>query len=272
MACSVLTVKGVRKYNDIEAMEFARIAGMTFIRLQHIKGASAAEYGVRGFQSAEVGIKTDREGGKHYEYELSKDRHSGEDCMGQRQLLFQPEKNTGILTADAPDTPFNRDLMVKCYFNNAQWRIVDPILDSEIRKQAEEFQKSIPDKPTEKEVISDQLNEIERLKAEKRALEQKLRINAAAEEAIKDRVTESKDDTTGTLKLTIAEEKKLKDEARKEIYEEMSGELKKIQDGKGKAWFASKEYKETFLPVIEQRYQKKLEGLYAKHSGAGGDN
>lgn len=272
MPCSLLVVRGIRKCNDIESMEFARIAGMTFIRLQHIKGAGVQEYGVRGFQSAEISIGTDRDGGKHYKYTLTKDHFTGEDCMGQRQLIFTPEKHTGMLTADIPDTPYNRRKLVVCYFNNAQWRIVDPILDAEIRRAAEEFQKSIPEGPSKEKVIKTQADEIAELREQKRALEEKLQIHNATEEAIREASTPSEDDKLGSLKLTKADEKKLRDAAKKEIYAEHKGAIEGLQKSKGKAWFASKEYRETIAPLVEVRYQQKLEGMYAEHSGVVGNN
>ena len=272
MACSLIVVNGEKKVSNEIALEFARIAGLRFIKLQHIKGAGKAEYGIRGFQSVVVMVADDREGGKHYKYELSKDKYSGEDCMGQRQLLFSPEKHTGMLTADLPDTPFNRKILKKVYFNNAQWRIVDPILDAEIRRNAEEFQKSLPNKPSREQVIGSQQDEIERLKADKRALEEKLKMNAAAQDAIRESATESSDDKLGALKLSKADEKKLRDEAKKETYAEMADAIKKLQDEKGSAWYSTKEYRETIAPVVEIRYQKKLEDLYDKHSGVSGDN
>ena len=272
MACSLIVVKGVRKCDDSQAMEFARIAGLQFIRLQHIKGAGIGEHGCRGFQSVEVGIETDRDGGKSYKYTLSTDRFTGKACMGQRQLLFTPEKHTGMLTADLPDTEYNRSKLVKCYFNYAQWRIVDPILDAEIRRIAEEFQKSLPNKPSKETVIKSQQDEIAELRAQNEAYREKLKINAAADEAIQESLEPSDDDTVGVLSLDKAKEKKLRETAKKEVYAEKADEIAALQDSKGKAWAATKEYRETIAPLIEVRYQKKLEELYAEHAGVAGNN
>jgi hypothetical protein len=253
-------------------MEFARIAGMNFIKIQHIRGSSGAEYAQRGFQSIIIKVATDRDGGKRYEWEGSKNRFSGEPCMGQRQLLFQPEKFTGLLTAELPDTPFNRDVLVKCYFNNAQWKIVDPVIDADTRKKAEEFQKSIPNKPSAEQVVIGLEEKNRNLEDENRKLKQQLELNNATQEIIRESVKPSAEDSTGALGLSVAGEKKLREEAKKEIYDEMSVRLKEIQDSKGRAWTSSKEYREEIIPVVEARFQKKLEEQYANNPGAGVNN
>lgn len=272
MACTLLVVEGQRKVTDQEAMEYARIAGLRFIRLQHIKGAAAVEFGQRGFQTANIRVETDANGGRHYKYELSKDRFTGEDCLGQRQLLFQPDKHTGMLHADLVDTPYNRQKLVKCYFNHAQWIIVDPVVDKDIRAQAEAFQKSQPKKPSKDKVITDLSEELKAEREKSRKLEEQLKKRGELDDAIEEATTASEDDMLGALGLTEAEAKKLREEAKQDVYEEMADQIEEIRSNKGRAWASSKEYRETILPVIEARYQSKLEEKYAEHTGVGVDN
>lgn len=272
MSCSLIVVQGQRKVSDQEAMEYARIAGVTFIRLQHIKGSSAVEFAQRGFQAVDIRVETDLQGGRHYKFDLTKNQFTGEDCMGQRQLVFQPERHTGLLTADLPDTPFNRRVLVACYFNNAQWKIVDPILDAEIRKQATEFQKTIKKKPSKEEIIESLSEREKRLEEENQKLRQQLKMNEAAQEVIKDKSKDSVDDSLGALNLDKNEEKQLRKAAKEEVYSEMSVQIEALQSEKGRAWASSKEYRETISPVVEARYQQKLEEKYAQHTGTGVDN
>jgi hypothetical protein len=272
MSCSLIVVEGVRKYTDQEALEFARIAGLNFIKLKHIHSGSG-ERGQRGFQSVVIRIVTDRDGGKKYTWEGSFDRIDKTPCMGQRQLTFHSEKHTGFLVADLPDTPYNRNVLVTCYLNNAQWKIIDPVLDAEIREKAEELQKSIPNKPSAEQVVVGLEEKNRGLEDEVRRLKQQLDFNNATQEIIKEATTPSTEDSTGVLGLSVAGEKKLREEAKKEVYEEMSVRLKEIQDSKGRAWTSSKEYREEIIPVVEARFQKKLEEKYANNNvGTGSDN
>lgn len=272
MACSLIVVQGQRKVSDQEALEYARISGVTFIRLQHIKGSSVVEFAQRGFQSVDIHVETDLQGGRHYKHDFSKNQFTGEDCMGQRQLVFQPERHTGLLTADLPDTPFNRSVLVSCYFNNAQWKIIDPILDEEIKRQAVEFQKSIVKKPSKEEIIESLSEREKRLEEEVQKLRQQLTMNAAAQEVIKEKAEVSSDDSIGALGLSKDEEKRLRKEARDEAYGELSAQIEALQSKKGRAWASSKEYRETISPVVEAKYQQKLEAKYAQHTGAGSDD
>lgn len=271
MACSIIVIRGQRKVTDEQAIEFARLAGLNFIKLQHRRGAGVTEFGSRGFQSAEVFITSDTGGGKRYSYELSKDA-DGKDCMGQRQLLFIPDNLTGMLMADLIDTPYNRERLIRAYYNNAQWRIVDPLLDNAIRELADRYQESLPKKMSKDDALVHVKTERDELAEENARLKQLLEQRQQVDDVIKDAITPAAEGEGSHIGLTQADTKRLRDKAKTAVYEECAVQIQQLKDTKGRQWASCKDYKENILPVIDARYNKLLEEEYAEHAGAGVNN
>lgn len=247
MACSLLTIVPSRKVSSEKLMEFARVAGLGFIRLRHIRRIADFPFSVRSFQSAKIIMTKANNGGLSYDYKLSKDEN-GADCSGLMPLVFEPDPTTNILYADLIDTPFNRKKLVVNYYNNAQWEIVDPKVEEEIKNLADEHEKTLDQKPTKDE-------EIDRLRKQIEELTSK---NTKKEEApVSEELKVEKD---STVQIDV---KKVKEEVKKEIYEEKADLINSLKEKKKQGWAFTSEYKNEILPLIDERVKQRLEEVNA---------
>jgi hypothetical protein len=274
-----MTLEKRRDYNE-QIREIADIAGLKFIDLQYTQPKfSKQNRAVKGFQSVEI-IVSGTDADKAYRLELSKDKHS-QDCEGRRNLWFEPKHPTNILEAKLPDTLFNRKRLASTFYHGAQWKILDPNIEADVKKLADEMEIQLEElsrkQPTDKEII---LNLDDRLKkAEEENLRLQLELkNKKQADAVVDNIKktpkpeapkpeENKADPAGR-------EKEIENEVKAEVFKEydvLINELKLRSD----KWWMLKEYKQKIHPEIQRRLAARLKAEAKNvnvNTGVGVDN
>ncbi len=268
---SLLIIRG-KNVPDEDYAEYGRLAGLKFIRLKHKKGFSTVKQKVRGFQGAEVIITGGERGAPiNYTYKLSKDSVSGKDAPCMRPLIFTPDRKTNLLTADCIDTPFNRKKLACQSLNNPFCEVQDVDLSAQIGVLANEIKavlaKEERDRPSKDAIIAKQHDDLEDLRRElakaKNELSEKKKIQEVVDESLRVNKKEKQKGTEKTSDdIPVKTQKKLKKEAKEEIYAENPEAMEEIK--KLSSWQFSSRYKREILPLIDKRYQEKL---HADNSG-----
>jgi len=256
---TMVILTGKKRVTDETIKQHADACGIKFIILQHENGFGGGQIPVNGFQHFEI-IVTENRGKKIFKKIPSKDPE-GNDCNGNRSLVFDPDPVTGELLAYLPDTEFNRKKLAHCYYHGAQWTIKDLKIDEDIRKMADEIEKTLAPTVTEKDVIVDLASQNEEKDKRIAELEAKLALKEKAETVVAEKV--ETDDRKEWEKYGITQSKYLtiKSESRQEVYKEKSEIVDRLKKDNPKGWFSSNEYSEKVLPSVKQRLKEKLDAL-----------
>lgn len=245
--CNLITIpKTKKKPKSDETMKFATLAGIEFIELHHAQGTSELSYTYKGFQGAQVFQNSKAAPGERSFIALhTKHPITQEDCAHGNGIIFDPEEFTELLSAQIPDTPFNRMVLAKNYFTPTGRRCVFPVdktIDDEIKELAIKngFDKIDHKSPAEvlkeaQEKMAAQEAEIIRLKKER----------------------EETKELAQAVQLTSMDEAKLRDEATEEIHKEHKDLLRTLKDRSPKGFLMTKEYKTVIQPEINKRMREK---------------
>lgn len=137
--CSLIRIPKTENPSKVdETMKFAKLAGIKFIELRHVKKRDKLSFTVKGFQGAAV-VVNDASTGPPFMPKWTVHPHTGVAQAYGNGLIFEPEQYTGVLRAWMPDTEFNRDMMAKNWHTPSGVRVCFPAdadIDEEIRQLA----------------------------------------------------------------------------------------------------------------------------------------
>jgi hypothetical protein len=235
MYCSLVSFDGAfrQKPKDYEYQEVAESAGVSFIKVRHVKGFGITTASQRGFQGVRVVALPGRLGVGRYKVEYSKN-HLGKDVSAMLPLDFVSDRKTMELSAIIPDTEFNRRKLAACYYHVPFCAIVDKEIEKDVQERANELEKILPKQKPVEEVVVEYATENERLKTElakEKALrassEQNAEVVAVARDRIKRErcVSNEKANTKASeIKKKIADHYNRLNKTKKESKEEKDGD------------------------------------------------
>lgn len=268
MECSLVIINGEtpKKLKAEDYSDVAELAGLKFIKTQHVKRFGNTTYSIRGFQGA--AIKVDRNNMEQgYRLQLSTDRNSNATtCL--RPLEYNPDPISGALLGLIPDTEYNRHKLAAAYNYNPFCIILDKDIDKEISAWADEIEKTLPKGKTVEEVAIEAVEENEKLKAQ---LKRERSLREAAEEG--NLVVENARKRIDEQRKTPAKAKKakpVKEEPKKEpekpkvdegkimteVLNEYKDDIDELKLKHKNLYRDSEEYRDTILPEITRRIKE----------------
>ena len=270
---SLVIVRGAkfertRDFNE-QVREIAIESGIRFIKLHYTNPKYAPHpRPVKGWQAIEIILKRGGDGQKTYDVVPTKDSQ-GKDTESTRNLSFEPKKPTDRLEAELPDTPYNRRKLAICYYYGAQWQIVDPAIDAEIKAMADVLEAEYEEKrkkgPTKDDVIVTLDAEKKKLEEEVAALRDELN-----EKKKRDTVVKTAKKKAGRPSGATSKSDELENEIKQQVWAEKKDLIGEIQK-KHKQWWLSIEYRQQVYPEIQRRLAERLKNVN-NNAGAGVDN
>ena len=266
--CSLVIIRnsGGRKVWDDDYTQRAEAAGVKFILLEYLESdGDSVLYalhgrGVRGFQDVTVYIGQDH-GKKSNKAEWCVDE-SNLPCRGPRALNFEPHPETGALEAWLPDSEFNRKILAKTFYHNAQWRIVDAKIREQVKVLADGFAEKEGKTEDPTKLVLSLTDENSALQAQVARMQRELDEKALAS---KPKMTEERNDNREAIK-------KIREEIKTEVYAERPDELAALKEMKPQGWAFTKEYKKGIGAEIDRRLAERLKADGDNNATTGIDN
>ena len=253
MRMSIMKLKNgtTENFSEDNFSSLAELAGVKLIYLQHGRGFGKRYERFRGFQGVNV-VVTESGGSYSYRYQYTKSR--GKDSWTTTPLIFYPQEGTNELVAPVPDTEYNREKLAKIYAKKKPGvKIKDNKIARDIEERAKSYKKVEKVKKDKDGVLAGMQRQNTELEKENERLRLELENKKKASAVVGDALIQEK----RNRRRSIREEKK------KEFYENNKELIEKIKAEEGENWFRSKEYKSKVQTPIDKMVDEQLskEGL-----------